>query len=264
MSAVGAEEEFLGPLIRHARIKLGLTQVEVGRRVGVDPRAIGQWELGHRTPEWRHLAPLAKALFLDADLLEAAHRPLTRSTRVKTGQRYGRWIVGEIVERRPGRALRYRVTCDCGTVGVASGCNLATGGSTSCGCLRREMLIERNRSGPVRYDLKGQRFGRLTVLSYARKGQWLVLCDCTKKKVVRGEHLRRGLSSCGCIQIEVSAERHAEIRLRPYLGGWRVRWYENGLCRETTRRDLSAARSLAEEIKERTDDVKVINVCGAS
>lgn len=57
-------------------------------------------------------------------------------------------------------------------------------------------------------DLTGQRFGMLVVLSRAENyvrsnghpsSQWLCLCDCGSKKIVRGSHLKSGAStSCGC------------------------------------------------------------------
>ena len=63
-------------------------------------------------------------------------------------------------------------------------------------------------------DLKGQKFGRLTVLS--RNNQichpvhWNCLCSCGKVKVVAGADLKRGkVKSCGCWHREESAARAA-------------------------------------------------------
>lgn len=57
----------------------------------------------------------------------------------------------------------------------------------------------------TRIDETGNKYGILSVLEYAgidsRSGNstWLCLCDCGKKKVIRGSSLRRGdTSSCGC------------------------------------------------------------------
>ena len=59
-----------------------------------------------------------------------------------------------------------------------------------------------------RIDMKGQRFGRLVVLScagqkYDGKTLWLCRCDCGRRtKIVRAS-LRRGLTrSCGCLSDE--------------------------------------------------------------
>jgi hypothetical protein len=55
-----------------------------------------------------------------------------------------------------------------------------------------------------RIDLTGQRFFRLTVVSFAgvnRRGQalWRVRCDCGTERSVRGDNLRNGTTgSCGC------------------------------------------------------------------
>lgn len=57
-------------------------------------------------------------------------------------------------------------------------------------------------------DLKGQRFGRWTVLDYAgtdkrKKSLWLCRCDCGTERVVSAACLRKGESkSCGCLAKE--------------------------------------------------------------
>ena len=54
-------------------------------------------------------------------------------------------------------------------------------------------------------DLTGQRFGRLMVISRSPnrknwRAMWLCQCDCGKKKIIRADNLRRGLTkSCGCL-----------------------------------------------------------------
>lgn len=63
-------------------------------------------------------------------------------------------------------------------------------------------------------DLTGQKFGRLTVESFAGKNSrryatWLCQCDCGNKTVVCGSDLRSGnTKSCGCYHDEVSRDRH--------------------------------------------------------
>lgn len=57
-------------------------------------------------------------------------------------------------------------------------------------------------------DLTGKRFGRLIVLKRVPNDNhgnvnWECLCDCGNKKIIRGAHLRGGLtSSCGCYNHE--------------------------------------------------------------
>jgi hypothetical protein len=60
----------------------------------------------------------------------------------------------------------------------------------------------------MRKDETGNRYGRLTVISFAgvshdRKAMWECQCDCGKKTIVRGKDLRNGrTTSCGCLVIE--------------------------------------------------------------
>lgn len=61
-----------------------------------------------------------------------------------------------------------------------------------------------------RLDLTGQKYGRLTVQSFAETGKkiihWKCLCECGGENVVSTTHLRSGhTSSCGCYSREVSA-----------------------------------------------------------
>jgi hypothetical protein len=62
-------------------------------------------------------------------------------------------------------------------------------------------------------DLTGQRFGRLTVLSFAgidkhRNALWLCRCDCEKEKLISGRHLHGdGTKSCECLMREIAAQK---------------------------------------------------------
>ena len=55
-------------------------------------------------------------------------------------------------------------------------------------------------------DLKGKVFGRLTVISPAKKDRqgyqlWLCLCQCSNYKTIRGCNLTNGSTqSCGCMR----------------------------------------------------------------
>src|SRR5229473_6890008 len=63
-----------------------------------------------------------------------------------------------------------------------------------------------------RLDLVGQKFSRLTVMSFSHidrhgKAMWNVRCDCGNESVVMGLDLRRGHTrSCGCFQRESRAK----------------------------------------------------------
>jgi hypothetical protein len=59
---------------------------------------------------------------------------------------------------------------------------------------------------PQYIDIKGQRFGLLTVVSREQskneKAMWLCQCDCGNTAVARGSSLRSGhTKSCGCIKL---------------------------------------------------------------
>lgn len=62
-------------------------------------------------------------------------------------------------------------------------------------------------------DITGQKFGRLTVISYfpgtvENPGKWLCRCICGNTKKVDGNHLRRGnCKSCGCLAREETSKR---------------------------------------------------------
>lgn len=81
---------------------------------------------------------------------------------------------------------------------------------------------EFNRTGMKRalIDLTGQRFSRLTVISFEKrpangKSFWKCRCDCGNEVVVAIDKLRRGhTQSCGCLQIEAmrNLARHGHTR----------------------------------------------------
>lgn len=61
-------------------------------------------------------------------------------------------------------------------------------------------------------DLTGQRFGRLTCISYAgsngAKSMWLARCDCGTEKIFIASELKKGrTNSCGCLARELASKR---------------------------------------------------------
>lgn len=61
---------------------------------------------------------------------------------------------------------------------------------------------------PKFIDITGQKFGRLTVESYAGKGRWKVVCDCGIRKSIQTNHLSSGATkSCGCLCSETTTKR---------------------------------------------------------
>jgi len=76
-------------------------------------------------------------------------------------------------------------------------------------------------------DIKGNKFGRLVVLSFAGysdhkrpRPQWLCKCDCGETVTVVGAHLKNGnTASCGCLRKEIakkSATKHGRKASRTY------------------------------------------------
>lgn len=117
-------------------------------------------------------------------------------TRNLTGLRFGKLVCLEpTAERGPEGGVIWKCQCDCGNTCMAVSTQLTKGYKKSCGCWGH----------PPLKDFIGQRFGKLTVLSYAGKRagmhRWKCLCDCGKETVVGQTLLQTGKTrSCGCLQ----------------------------------------------------------------
>lgn len=77
----------------------------------------------------------------------------------------------------------------------------------------------------LRDNLIGQKFGKLTVLSFSsvdknNHSKWLCKCECGENCIVYGSNLKTGhATSCGCQQIESiikSATTHGQSNTRLY------------------------------------------------
>lgn len=70
-----------------------------------------------------------------------------------TGQRFGRLVVvGRNQSRNNRRHVAWDCVCDCGNTCVVLGCNLKTGKTQSCGCLRNPKHVKsRERLYPIWY-----------------------------------------------------------------------------------------------------------------
>lgn len=72
---------------------------------------------------------------------------MTQSWRIKLinpGDRFGRWTVLSLSERRQNRCCVYNCRCDCGTEREVKSQSLKSGRSRSCGCLNLELLKKRS------------------------------------------------------------------------------------------------------------------------
>lgn len=107
------------------------------------------------------------------------------------GRKFGKLTVIEKTEKLKNNSIMWKCKCECGGTISASTRDLKQGRIKSCGCLKKE-----------RYDLNGQKFGKLTVLKSESCGShrtFLCQCECGNKVSVRGDSLKSGKTiSCGC------------------------------------------------------------------
>lgn len=122
-----------------------------------------------------------------------------------TGQKFGSLTVLEFVKIDGGHAV-WKCLCACGNTVDVIGSNLQTGHTKSCGCLHRELYKK---------DLRGQVYGRLTVLEDIGNDKWggviwKCQCECGNTVDVRSSSLQCGATqSCGCWSKEIhSGENH--------------------------------------------------------
>lgn len=130
---------------------------------------------------------------------------------MEIGARFGALIVLAEGDRSNGY-VRMLVSCDCGTERMIRRNNLMAGKARSCGCVRK--VSAPRLSDPVKRDLVGQVFGRLTVIKDSgqrnaqRRLMWLCRCECGSDKLASTTNLVRGItSSCGCLQVEQARAR---------------------------------------------------------
>lgn len=115
------------------------------------------------------------------------------------GKTFGRWtVLGEAIKVNGQR--KWPCKCDCGTERYVLERALKSGGSMSCGCLRREKVSE-----ALSQDLTGKQFGDLRVLNKAdEKGsragvKWICKCSCGNTYSVSATLLITGKrQNCGC------------------------------------------------------------------
>ena len=90
-------------------------------------------------------------------------------------------------------------------------------------------------------DLVGQKYGKLTVLSYAgkkpsgknqNKTMWLCKCECGNQKIVAGAELRNGNTiSCGCVHKKMVGDINRKHNLAHRCRLYNVWKSMNGRCK---------------------------------
>lgn len=127
-----------------------------------------------------------------------------------TGQRFGRLTVVEKAPSTGGQA-EWICECDCGNIKKIKGGHLRNGVITSCGCFNKERI-----SQTKTIDLTGQKFGKLSVVSYAGsqngRAKWHCRCECGNEIDVYSSYLKTGdTKSCGCVM------SYREVVIENYL-----------------------------------------------
>lgn len=135
-----------------------------------------------------------------------------------TGKRFGMLTVIRRVPKPKHLkkdATYWLCKCDCGNEHIVQTCNLTSGHTKNCGCVKKTKTTER-----CLIDLTGCKCGKLTVLGRSenyispsgdQNTQWRCLCDCGNEVVVSQANLRNGTTkSCGCFRKEKSSKRFLE------------------------------------------------------
>jgi len=119
-------------------------------------------------------------------------------------KQFNYWKILACVGSNKHRQLLFLCKCmKCGIEKVVIGENIKRGFSSSCGsslCSTRY----KNMSESKRLKLKGQKFGKLTVIKFSHieknKSYFECKCECGGTKIVKGLNLKLGLTkSCGCL-----------------------------------------------------------------
>lgn len=143
-----------------------------------------------------------------------------------TGRVFNRWTVLEFggVNRKGNRVWKCR--CSCGTERFIPTNRLKNNLINSCGCLQREVARQFGRNNLK--DLKGRKFGNLTVLERidnpkqkTTNSVWKCLCDCGKLTEVVSNNLGKSSRSCGCQRVSLMNSSKEKTNLvknnDPYL-----------------------------------------------
>lgn len=129
---------------------------------------------------------------------------------IKIGDRFGKVIVLEKVKNKNPKNTKatYKCKCDCGNIFITTGDLLRKGITTSCGCYRKEKLIDTS--------IIGKKFGMLTIVDVdsIRKNKKYVKCkcDCGNITIKRYDSLKNGdILSCGCLGESFGERKIEEI-----------------------------------------------------
>lgn len=138
------------------------------------------------------------------------------------GQKFGKLTVLKRVENNRYNHACWLCQCDCGSTRIVSSQNLSHGSIRACEkCATLDSSMERSKRMFV--NLKGRKFGKLTVLEYVGQNKfgqnlWLCKCDCGNEKVTSATMLLLGRTrSCGCLRNE-TAKKQAKKQVKDLTG----------------------------------------------
>lgn len=106
-----------GQRIKAARKKAGLTQKELGNRLGISYQTLAQWENDLRNPKYETLQRIAAALNISADVLygltdeelleieQEAEACESYNSNGRGKDFYREWAISELIEERPHKAF---------------------------------------------------------------------------------------------------------------------------------------------------------------
>lgn len=122
------------------------------------------------------------------------------SEHLSPDQKIGRWTVEGTYQLTSKGERKYLCRCECGTERYVLERTLKSGGSLSCGCLRKEQAEK-----ALAHNLSGKSFGDLTVIGRSKKVDkrrgiwWECECSCGNLCEVLGTLLVTGRKThCGC------------------------------------------------------------------
>lgn len=157
----------------------------------------------------------------------------TRMRKDLAGQRFGRLVVKKFAGKNRHRNALWLCECTCGNVRTIIGSHLISGATKSCGCYRRERIIQSRTK-----DVSGQRFGLLVALESIGKDKlnrtlWKCVCDCGKTKNVPIRSLMCGdVSTCGNCKNYVNGKRvsYPQREIAKMINGELNHITESGYC----------------------------------
>lgn len=142
----------------------------------------------------------------------AAKRCLDRN-RDMVGKRFGRLTTIRPTGEIKSDSMVWECKCDCGNTAFVIQRSLKSGGTKSCGCLRRKESYK----SAVDLSLTGQRFGKLVALSPTDETKnssavWECRCDCGNAvRFSQIQLLRMKNPSCGCDKEPKAAQKGKTI-----------------------------------------------------